>query len=219
MIDEGVIKYRCTWEKTAAVRPSDIAELTRYRNALHQLNFINQYPNGIGFGNISTRIKSNSDTPQFIISGTQTAHLSTLTAADCAKVTAFSPAQNHLTCQGLRQASSESLTHGVIYAQNANISAIIHVHHRQLWQHLLHNIPTTRATVPYGTPEMAIETQRLFQETNLLQTRCFAMAGHEEGIVTFGENLQEAYCALINRGIEAQVIPQTTEQHPSNNAP
>lgn len=221
MIDEGAIKYRCNWENTPAVRPHEVVELTRYRDALHQLNFIGQYSNGIGFGNISRRASTPAaaPTPYFIISGTQTAHLPTLTAAEYAKVTSFDPAQNTLTCQGLCKASSESLTHGVVYAQASTvpasqINAIIHIHHRQLWQQLLHKVPTTHAAIPYGTPEMAAETQRLFRETDLLESRVFVMAGHEEGIVAFGETLFAAYRTLIDIAIAAHIIPPTARQLP-----
>ena len=231
MIDEGAIKYRCNWENAPAVRPHEVVELTRYRDALYQLNFIGQYPNGIGFGNISHRVPTpaSSPTPHFIISGTQTAHLSTLTAAEYARVTSFDPAQNTLTCQGLCKASSESLTHGVVYAQastaqastglestaqTSTINAIIHIHHQPLWKQLLYKVPTTHVAVPYGTPEMAAETQRLFRETDLLESKVFAMAGHEEGIVAFGATLSEAYRMLIDLAIAAQIIPSTALQLP-----
>lgn len=212
MIDEGYIKYRCEWVKADIVQREAIAPLTAYRNALHQLNFIGEYPDGIGFGNISQQIdplQTSPDPnapPQFIISGTQTGNLETLTAADYALVTTFNPAQNSLSCKGLRQASSESLTHGVIYQQHPAIRAIIHVHHRSLWQQLLHQVPTTREAVPYGTPEMAAETQRLFRESALMQQRIFAMAGHEDGVVVFGESLQTAYRVLINWSVMTGII-------------
>ena len=247
MIDEGYIKYRCDWIREDAIAqplpwriaqplpwriaqplvqkidPETINNLTAYRNALHRLNLIGEYSNGIGFGNVSHRLLPSqlltldsqfsgcSDdswmvggahptgcSPVFVITGTQTGNLPTLAAGDYALVTAFNPEQNTLTCRGLRQASSESLTHGVIYASQPAINAIVHVHSPQLWKRLLHQVPTTRADVPYGTPEMAAETQRLFQESPLLQQKIFVMAGHEDGIVTFGENLQTAYRVLIN---------------------
>ncbi len=244
MIDEGYIKYRCDWVKEAIAQsllqkigPETLADLTAYRDALYRLNFIGEYPDGIGFGNISQRLPysrlttvdarlserseeglaggvgnggeslgwedfsgahpTGSSLP-FVITGTQTGNLSTLSAADYALVTAFNPEQNTLTCKGLRKASSESLTHGVIYASQLAINAVIHVHSPQLWKRLLHQVPTTRADIPYGTPEMAAETQRLFRESPLLHQKIFAMAGHEDGIVTFGENLQTAYRVLIN---------------------
>jgi hypothetical protein len=39
---------------------------------------------------------------------------------------------------------------------------------------------------------MAIETARLFNETNVVEKGIFAMAGHEDGIVTFGESAETA---------------------------
>lgn len=213
-IDEGYIKYRCEWTEADAIAPTAVIDLTRYRDALYQLKLIGEYPNGIGFGNISQRVSAGPpfsgppfrqsspnhqlDHDRFIITGTQTGHLTTLTPADYSLVTHFELEQNALTCTGLRKASSESLTHGVIYASHPAISAIIHVHSPELWKRLLHQVPTTRADVPYGTPEMAKETQRLFAEANLHQLRLFAMAGHEDGVVAFGETLPMAYRVLIN---------------------
>jgi hypothetical protein len=56
----------------------------------------------------------------------------------------------------------------------------------------LHRIPTTDAAVAYGTPDMAMEVGRLFRESDLAQVGLFAMAGHEEGLVSFGRNPAEA---------------------------
>ncbi len=218
MIDEGTIKYRCEWIEEDAIAPPTVTDLTRYRDALHQLHLIGEYPNGIGFGNLSQKTalppSPISLSPQFIITGTQTGHLPTLTAKDYALVTDFNPEQNTLTCRGLRKASSESLTHGVIYSSHPGIGAIIHVHHAQLWKQLLHQVPTTGAEVPYGTPEMAAETQRLFRETPLLQQKIFVMAGHEEGVVTFGETLQVAYRVLINWGAMTGILSEAALQLP-----
>ena len=210
-MDEGYIKYRCHWVEKASATASDVAELICYRNALHQLNFIGEYANGIGFGNISQRasVPASASSPPFWITGTQTGKLPTLTAADYALVTAFDPLQNTLSCQGLRKASSESLTHGVIYANQPGVGAIIHVHSPALWQKLLHQVPTTRLEVPYGTPEMAAEVARLFGDTPLMQQRIFAMAGHEDGIVTFGDSLSAAYRVLINWCLMTAFVDQT----------
>lgn len=213
MIDEGTIKYRCEWIEADAVSPQEVADLTCYRDALRQLNFIGEYPDGVGFGNISQRIQptAGASISEFIISGTQTGSLDTLSAADYARVTHFDAQQNCLTCQGLRKASSESLTHGIIYASHPAIGAVIHVHHPQLWTRLLHQVPTTQASIRYGTPEMAEETQRLFSESHLLQQKIFVMAGHAEGIVTFGKTLQTAYRVLINWGAIANIFtPQAS---------
>ena len=50
--------------------------------------------------------------------------------------------------------------------------------------------------VPYGTPEMAREVQRLFRETDVRTRKIFAMAGHTDGIVAFGQDFRQALAML-----------------------
>ena len=61
---------------------------------------------------------------------------------------------------------------------------------------------------------MAAETQRLFKETPLLQQRIFVMAGHEDGIVTFGDTLQTAYRVLVQWGLMMNVVAESALQLP-----
>ena len=46
-------------------------------------------------------------------------------------------------------------------------------------------------------PEMAEEVIRLFKETDVKEKKILAMAGHEEGVVSFGKNLKEAGQILL----------------------
>ncbi len=69
----------------------------------------------------------------------------------------------------------------------------------ELWQKLMYKVPTTEAEISYGTPEMAKEILRLFREDNLMKTKILVMSGHEEGIICFGKNLQEAGNILLDR--------------------
>jgi ribulose-5-phosphate 4-epimerase/fuculose-1-phosphate aldolase len=188
-MDEGVIKYHCHWLKDEPVDPTVIQELMRWRDHLYSLGLIGVYDNGIGFGNISIRLK---DSLEFVVSGTQTGHLPHLKAEHYTRVTEFDLAENSLTCRGPIKASSESLTHAAIYRFQSNIKAIIHIHHAEFWQQLLFNVPTTRSEVPYGTPQMGEEMFRLFEQEDLSHLKILAMAGHEEGVLTFGESLKEA---------------------------
>lgn len=196
MIDEGVVKYRCHWTHSEPVAAENIANLMDWRDRLHSWGLIGIYENGIGFGNISIRLGTSC---QFIISGTQTAHLPSLGSESYCTVTEFNLEQNFLGCHGPVQASSESLTHAALYFHREDIGAIVHVHNPQLWQQLLFNIPTTRKEIPYGTPGMALEMFRLFEEENLADRKILAMAGHEDGIICFGSNLEEAGKVLLNQ--------------------
>ncbi|MBT9311517.1 class II aldolase/adducin family protein [Leptothoe kymatousa] len=188
--DEGAIKYQCHWRQTEPLPLDPYQALLSYRDRTYIAGLIGVYPDGIGYGNISCRCADNPD--HFVISGTQTGHIPQLTIDYYARVTAVDLPQNTVTCEGPVKASSESLTHGSIYQLMPAVQGIIHVHHKGLWQTLLNQVPTTLPTVPYGTPEMAMEMERLTQESSLLDDKIFVMAGHEDGVVTFGESLEVA---------------------------
>lgn len=195
MSETGVIKFNCTWIKEDPLNDDLIADLNTWRDKLHKMGFIGVYKNGIGYGNISKRFEAN----QFIISGTATGKLQKLSNEHYTKVTAYDLDKNSLTANGPIVASSESLTHAVIYESDKNCNAVIHIHCLDLWTKLLNNIPTTEKTVEYGTPAMAREVQRLFKDTDLAEQKILVMAGHEEGIISFGKNLEEAGSILMEK--------------------
>ncbi len=193
-LDEGYVKYRCDWQQAAPLAPDQIHDLNACRQRLYQRGLIGMYDNGIGFGNLSQRLGTGR---QFLVSGTQTGHLSELTGQHYTRVTDFNLATNWLACCGPIQASSESLTHATLYDCAGAIGAIAHVHHRPLWEQLLHRIPTTDPNCAYGTPEMAWEMQRLYRQSDLPQRRLLVMAGHEEGIISFGATPAEAAAVVL----------------------
>ena len=196
-MEEGYIKYHLSWEKADAL-PSDlIRELNEWRSRMYDLGLIGYDPElKVGFGNISLRCPQ--EYGHFIISGTQTGHVARLDARHYTAVTAYDLARNTLSCKGPVKASSESLTHAALYACAESVQAVIHVHNRSMWNRLLHKVPTSSAEVPYGTPEMAFEVQRLFRESDLPHSKILVMAGHQDGILSFGESLEEAGGVLIS---------------------
>lgn len=194
IIDEGYVKYQCNWIDGPSMAQNLLQELNFWRNKLYQLGLIGEYDNGIGFGNLSIRCL---EPEQFIISGTKTGSLATLTEQHYTKVIEYNWSQNYVTCHGPIQASSEALTHAAIYEANPKINAVIHIHHHQLWQELMNKVPTTAQNVAYGTPEMAQEIIRLCRDENLGSTQILVMSGHEEGIITFGSNLEMAGNLLL----------------------
>jgi L-ribulose-5-phosphate 4-epimerase len=188
MDEKGVIKFNCTWIKEKPLKFDLIKDLNFWRSKLYDLGLIGLNKEGIGFGNISRRYKPN----QFIISGSATGKYKNLTNMHYTKVTAYDFVKNSLVAVGPIIASSESLTHAAIYKNDPDIKAVIHVHNRANWERLLYKLPTTDIHVEYGTPEMAGEIIRLFKETDLTEKKILVMAGHSEGIVSFGRNLDEA---------------------------
>lgn len=194
MSETGVIKFNCNWIKEGPLNDELINDLNNWRDKLYKLNFIGVYANGISYGNIS--IRYNKD--HFIISGTATGKYLKLTNEQYTKVTKYNLDKNSVTAKGPIIASSESLTHALIYECDKNCNAVIHVHHADLWKKMLNNVPTTEKAIEYGTPAMAIEVKRLFIETDLAEQKIIVMAGHEEGIISFGKNLEEAGSILMD---------------------
>ncbi len=194
-LDEGVVKYDCRWTPGDPIPAESIQMLNLWRDRLYAQNLIGQYEdNGISFGNLSIRDPQNSH--HILISGTQTGYLPQLDPQHYTRVTGWDLAQNQLTCCGPVQASSESLTHASLYQALPEIQAIIHVHDYPQWEYLMDEVPTTGRDVPYGTPEMALEMERLIRETEVRSRKILVMAGHEEGIISFGKDLAEAYDVL-----------------------
>jgi ribulose-5-phosphate 4-epimerase/fuculose-1-phosphate aldolase len=152
------------------------------------------YANGVGFGNVSVR---DGRTGSFYITGSATGDLRELTSANCVRVVAYDFARNWLSYKGAAIPSSESLTHAAIYECDPSASAVIHCHASVLWQTLLDRVPTTSKAVVYGTPEMACEIIRLFDVSDVRSKKIFVMAGHQDGIVAFGKNLEDAFDVLM----------------------
>ena len=163
---------------------------------MYDLGLIGVYENGIGFGNISRRLNAHN---QFIISGTATGGIPRLSGEHYAIVRQADLAGNALHCEGQVIASSESMSHAVIYRECPQINGVIHIHHLKLWQALLHRVPTTDRSAAYGTPEMAESIVALLRETALPELRIFVMEGHEEGIFVFGETLEAAAAVILKR--------------------
>lgn len=186
-IDEGTIKFHCQWiEKPLSISMPD--ELLIWRDRMYQLNLIGYYQDiNIGYGNISIK------TPEgILISGTQTGNIYPIQPEHFTLVTDYQLQDNTLECQGLIKASSESMTHIAVYQCDESINGIIHIHNLTLWKNLIDKIPTTNKNVAYGTPDMAKEIFRLFQQSNVKQEKILVMAGHQEGIIAFGKSLKEA---------------------------
>ena len=190
-LDEGYIKYNCHWKKTTkAITYKNLHELNKWRNIMYDLKLIGYYKeHKVGYGNISVRYE---DSKQILISGTQTGHLLSLDPEHYALITKFDIDKNELFCTGPIKASSEALTHAVLYQLDPSCNAVIHIHNLALWKSLMNKIPTSNPDIPYGTPEMAYEMMRLYRESDLPERKLMVMGGHDEGIIAFGKDLKEA---------------------------
>ncbi|GAB4172766.1 MAG: hypothetical protein Kow0020_07860 [Wenzhouxiangellaceae bacterium] len=190
MIDEGYIKYHIEWTPAEALPFARIAALDACRRQLHQAGLIGHDPvHDVGYGNISVRAP---ELGGFIVSGTQTGHVAQTDARHYSVVVDYSIDDNRVHCTGPVKASSEALTHAAIYELDEAIGAVVHVHSATLWTRLKGRLPTTGEHIPYGTPEMAREFQRLYRDTYLKAHGVAVMGGHPDGLISFGREITQA---------------------------
>lgn len=183
---EGYIKFKS--ELSTGEAPDDIytQELNEWRSTLHKHKLIGEYPDGIGFGNISRRFKDDT----FIISGSATGGVTNLSNKDYVLVNSFNTKTNTLRSTGLCQPSSESMTHGTIYQTLPQVRCVMHIHNKKLWTTYKNILPTTAEHIPYGTPEMAKEVKNLILKLTVFSPQIIVMGGHNEGLLVIGNKIR-----------------------------
>lgn len=194
-IDDGVIKYQRQFTKIDPLKPDEYWPLESWRKKLFQLKLIGEYPVVfIGYGNMSSRLAPASPI-RFLITGTQTGKHPDLTGEHYTRVTGYDLAKNLIVAEGPIDASSEALTHALLYECSEKIQAIFHIHDKTIWQGMLNSkMPATSADVPYGTVAMASAVHELVGTQSF---GSFAMAGHEDGVVAWGESLDQAGAEIL----------------------
>lgn len=184
------MKFHCFREEQSIAIPATLLrELLYWRDQMFRSRLIGCYPDGVGFGNLSAR---ETTAPHFYISGTATGGLSELQRHHFTLVERCDFDQNCVWCKGPIDASSETMSHAIIYQQRPEVNAVIHIHSQELWEQCFEKLPTTSPQVEYGTPAMAHEIDRTLRETGLPQRGVVVMGGHPEGIIAFGTSLKEA---------------------------
>jgi len=198
---EGVVKYRLDHVYAPPQCFPGLARLTAWRTVLHRLGLIGQDParyGGLGYGNLSQRLEGET----FLVTATQTGHLTHLEAEHYVRVVWASPADNALRAEGPVPPSSEALTHAALYAADARIRFVIHVHCPEIWREARRlRLAVISADCAYGTPELAGEARKMAAASVL--PGLLVMGGHEDGILVFGAELSPAAGLLIDTLAEA----------------
>ncbi len=132
--DEGYIKFSFAHEAGPPPQHPFLHALMRLRDDLHKWKLIGVLPDGIGYGNISERIPG---TDRFIITGSGTGLKFPIEESDFCEVLSFDIAQNRVVCCGPLAASSESMSHGAIYAARPDTGSVIHIHDSIMYRMLI----------------------------------------------------------------------------------
>lgn len=220
---EGVIQFHVQ-HRDAELSERErevVGRLLGWRTLLVDCGILGAQPDrygGLGFGNVSHRVGARSrarGARAFAISGTQTSGIHRAGASHFAVVEEWVLRENRLVSYGSVRPSSESLTHATIYDQGPHLQCVLHVHSPAIWraQEAL-GLPATPNDVAYGTPEMADATAALFRHGRVWDVGVFTMRGHEDGVVAFGNSVEEAGTRLFATLADARQRLQSTSQNP-----
>ncbi|MFH1052683.1 MAG: class II aldolase/adducin family protein [bacterium] len=191
---EGYTKFSCHFIERDCIDNAEIEELIYWRKKLHVHGFIGMGKDNISFGNISKRISER----EFIISGTNTGKPRITNKEHYSKVRGWNILENFVACTGLIPASSETLSHAAIYEKLDFINAVIHLHDNLIWEKYRHLLPTTADNAAYGTVKIAIEIKKILSNETASKKGIIILGGHRDGILVFGQSLEEAYNILTS---------------------
>ena len=138
------------------------------------------------------------ETHKFYITGSATGEIPVLEPGHYVYVEGYNFEDNAVMCSGPLKASSESLTHAAIYKADPGTNAVIHVHNLEQWEALKGVVPTTNPDYEYGTAGLAQDIFRLFKETDVIEKRIIVMGGDTAGLITFGNDMDEAINVLMS---------------------
>jgi ribulose-5-phosphate 4-epimerase/fuculose-1-phosphate aldolase len=205
--DEGVIKFEAEhlFEGLDARCFGEVAcKLIAWREIIGRLGLVGQEAGrygGAAYGNVSARVGPPSAVRgqrAMIISGSQTGGIDRIDLSHLCLVDRYDSRRNWVRSRGPIEPSSETMTHGAIYDLSPAIRFVLHAHSPVLWRaRQTLRMPTSDPRVPYGTPEMAREVERLYRGTTLQATNILAMGGHEDGIIAFGQSVEQAGQTLV----------------------
>lgn len=195
MAYEGVIKFKFKCQDINFLIPeNDFNIINPIRQLLKEKNYLGQYPDGISYGNVSMR---NNNTDEFYITASDTGKLVNTQQSQYVKITSCDLKNNLCYYMGSALPSSETLSHFIIYTYCPEAKAVIHIHDKKLWEKLKNKVPTSHPDVEYGTIKMVNEIIYLLQNTSLKHEKVLVMGGHEDGLISFGATIEEAFNLLI----------------------
>ena len=107
----------------------------------------------------------------------------------------FNLKNNWIRAEGPIEPSSEALTHGAIYEGNPQAECVIHIHSADIWRNARQlGITFTDPSIAYGTQAMGGAAQ---EAAGHASAGVLAMGGHEDGVIAFAANVEQASVELL----------------------
>ena len=198
---EGAIRFRYRLDPPHTTDTLDADRFERlgaWRNILQQLHLLGRDAHrydGYAYGNMSAR---DLQTPaRFYVTASQTSGAPRLVPQDIVRIDRWNAERFEVTAAGTLPPSSESITHGIIYAADPTIAWIMHVHAPAIWRAAARlQLPHTAADVGYGSPQMAHAVAALARQHGA-RPLVFVTLGHEDGVFACGATAEDTGAALV----------------------
>jgi ribulose-5-phosphate 4-epimerase/fuculose-1-phosphate aldolase len=172
--------------------------MAAWRTILRQLELIGRDPtryDGFAYGNLSVR--DGAETCAFFVTASQTGGDSNFDRSHLVRVDRWDAARFEVRATGAAPPSSESITHGMLYAADPSIAWVMHVHSPPIWRNANRlELPLTAANVRYGSVAMASAVAALMQQVRG-RPIAFATLGHEDGVFVGGASAGETGALLV----------------------
>jgi ribulose-5-phosphate 4-epimerase/fuculose-1-phosphate aldolase len=188
MSGEGYVKYTVEHTMSQAIETPHWMALNQARTKLYDMGLVGVTAGGIGFGNLSVRVRGD----EFLISGTATGACPVLGPDGYCLIRSFDIEKNRVVSIGPVKPSSETMTHGVIYQSCHGANCVIHIHSRAIFDAMIRDkYPATPETAAYGTPDIALAIGKLVREAEETEGR-IVLAGHDEGVIIYASTIERA---------------------------
>lgn len=184
MVEDYIgVKFKPICESHEIPKDSRISELIKWGKTLAEKGLAPTYktPQGIGSGgNLSLRVSEG-----MIITASYS-HLGTLKDKDFTRVLSCDVEKREVHFVGVRNPSSESIMHWLIYQDRPEVNAIFHFHDDTVVRnaHEL-GLPVTKRYYPYGMLELAREAVSALNNHWFLVLR-------DHGCLSLGKSIDEA---------------------------
>ena len=85
------------------------------------------------------------------------------------------------------------------------------LHSPEIWNNTQKlKLPFSSADIAYGTPEMAVEVERLMKTGQLKTKNIFCMLGHRDGIISYSESFEKTALIIIKYFAKAIALEQNS---------
>jgi S-methyl-5-thioribose-1-phosphate isomerase len=179
---EGV-KFKTEFLSRKIPEDKRLEKLKYWCKIFHEKNLAPPYPGG-SYGNLSFRIKD-KELP-FIITGTSIGLKDSLKRDSFVKVENCDLEKRTIYVHGVREPSSESMLHYMIYQKREDINAIFHGHCEEILTQAENlNLPVTLEEESYGSVKLIDSVLKILDSNNFI-----LMKNH--GFISLGRSMEEA---------------------------